>query len=256
MSGLAHYLERQGLPTVVISLIREHTARMKPPRALHVPFQLGRPFGAPGVPDFQRRVLTAALGLLKRCDGPILEDFPETAPDQPPEDACEEGWACPINLGSRSADTSDADKFRSMLRQEIALLKPWYEESVRRQHGRRLDGLTRCSPEQIVDHLVGYLDDQSLPSFIEDEALARAIKLCADDLKHFYYQAAMARPGPVTGIALDNWFFGATLAGKLHLELRRLLLSMEDADLRRVGEISLVPHTMLHYANKQQPLPG
>ena len=251
MSGLAHYLERQGLPTVVISLIREHTARMRPPRALHVPFQLGRPFATPGAPDFQRRVLKSALSLLTRCDGPLLEDFPDTPPDHVLESAIEaEGWACPINLGTRSADASDADRLRSLLKQELALLRPWYEESVRRQNGRRLDGLTACSPEQIVDHLVGYLDDQNVPSFVEGEPIARAIKLCADDLKHFCYQAAMARPGPVTGIVLDNWFFGETMAGMLHLELRRLLLTMDDADLRRVGEISLVPHTMLHHAGR------
>ena len=73
------------------------------------------------------------------------------------------------------------------------------------------------------------------PTWIQGEPIARAIKLGADDLKFFCYQAAMARPGPVTGIALDNWFFGETLAGRLHLELRRLLLSMDDPDLRRVG---------------------
>ena len=252
MSGLAHYLERQGLPSVVISLIREHTARMKPPRALHVPFQLGRPFGAPGAADFQRRVLKTALELLNRCDGPILEDYPENPPEWAPEDASpQEGWACPVNFGSRRVDTSDAEKFSSALKQELALLRPWYEEAVRRQNGRRLDGLTRLSPDEIVDHLVGYLDDQSVASFVEGEPIARAIKLGADDLKFFCYQAAMARPGPVTGIALDNWFFGETLAGKLHLELRRLLLSVDDPDLRRVGEMSLVPHTMLHHATRK-----
>jgi hypothetical protein len=80
--------------------------------------------------------------------------------------------------------------------------------------------------------------------------MARAIKLCADDLKFFYYQAAMARPAGITGIALDNWFFGDTLAGALHFELRRLLLTMQDPALRRVGEMSLVPHTMLHHVRE------
>jgi hypothetical protein len=34
------------------------------------------------------------------------------------------------------------------------------------------------------------------------------IESISHDLRFFCYQAAMARPGPVTGIALDNWFFG------------------------------------------------
>ena len=144
-------------------------------------------------------------------------------------------------------ELSDADQLRHLLKAEIVLLRPWYHESVQKQKGRRLNGLTALSPEEIVDYLVGYLDDPHIPSFVEGESMPRAIKLSADDLKHFYYQAAMARPAGVTGIALDNWFFGETRAGELHFELRRLLLSMEDPALRRVGEISLVPHTMLHH---------
>jgi hypothetical protein len=219
---------------------------MKPPRALSVPFQLGRPFGKPDAPDFQRLVLRSALELLERSDGPILEDFIETEPVDGTDEQ-QEGWACPINLSTKSTDLNDAEKLRRALEAEITLLRPWYDESVRLQKGRRLDGLTTHSPETIVDHLVNYLYDPNVPSFVEGETMSRAIKLCADDLKHFYYQAAMARPAGITGIALDNWFFGEALAGSLHFELRRLLLSMEDPALRRIGEISLVPHTMLHH---------
>jgi len=249
VSGLAHYLERHGLPTTVIALIREHVERMRPPRALAVPFQLGRPFGAPNEPDFQRRVLEAALALLARTDGPVLVDFPDAPPE--PEQAAEgeqEGWACPITFAASTDALSDAEKFKLLLKQEIALLRPWYEESVERQGGRRLDGLTGCAPEEIVDHLVDYLDDQTIASFVAGEPMARAIKLCADDLKHFCYQAALSRPGTPTGLELDNWFFGQTMAGKLHIELRALLMSMEDPALHRVGAINLVPHTMTHHA--------
>ena len=234
---------------MVIALIRKHVEQMQPPRALAVPFQLGRPFGAPNDPGFQRKVLLTALGLLDRTDGPILEDFGEAPPEEAaPEEDESGGWACPVNFGPRVEDLSDAEKFRLLLKQEIALLQPWYDESVERQKGRRLDGLTPYSPEEIVDHLVGYLDDPTIPSFVEGEPVARAIKLCADDLKHFCYQAALARPGAVTGLALDNWFFGETIAGKLHLELRRLLMSMDDPVLHRVGAVNLVPHTMTHHA--------
>ena len=48
---------------------------MKPPRALAVPFELGRPFGAPNEVEFQRKVLHNCLELLERESGPVLEDF-------------------------------------------------------------------------------------------------------------------------------------------------------------------------------------
>ena len=81
MGALGHYIEREGVPNAQISLIREQTAAIMPPRALWVPFMLGRPFGAPNAPDFQRKVLRALLSLFERPAGPVIEDFPEEAPE-------------------------------------------------------------------------------------------------------------------------------------------------------------------------------
>ena len=83
MGALAYYLELAGMPTTQISLIREHTEAIRPPRALWVPFMLGRPLGAPNDPEFQTRVLRAALKLLDAPSGPVLEDYPEDAPSDP-----------------------------------------------------------------------------------------------------------------------------------------------------------------------------
>ena len=80
MSVLAHYFEGDGLQTTLISLIREHTEQVRPPRALWVPFDFGRPLGIPGDADFQRRVVLAALSLLDANEGPVLVDYPEEAP--------------------------------------------------------------------------------------------------------------------------------------------------------------------------------
>ena len=80
MGGLAHYIEDEGVATTQISLIREHSESIKPPRALWVSFELGRPLGVPDDPAFQKRVLLAALRLLDTDSGPVLEDFGEDAP--------------------------------------------------------------------------------------------------------------------------------------------------------------------------------
>ena len=80
MSALAHYFEAAGIPTTLSALVREHAVAIKPPRALSVPFELGRPLGAPEHAAFQTRVIAAALELLERPSGPILEDYPEDAP--------------------------------------------------------------------------------------------------------------------------------------------------------------------------------
>mgnify|MGYP005853247089 FL=1 len=99
MGALAHYLEGDGIATTQISLIREHTEIIRPPRALWVPFELGRPLGAPDDPKFQRRVLLAALELFDSVEGPLLVDFPDDAPGASVEsDQTVEGWACPVGF--------------------------------------------------------------------------------------------------------------------------------------------------------------
>ena len=80
MSALAHYFQEEGLATTAIALVRQHAEKIRPPRALWVPLHLGRPLGAPDEPEFQKRVLRAALALLESADGPaVLEHFPGTA---------------------------------------------------------------------------------------------------------------------------------------------------------------------------------
>ena len=68
-------IEREGVTTVSISLLREVVSVLKPPRALFVPFPMGFPLGAPNDAGLQHRVIAAALKLLERDDTPILAEF-------------------------------------------------------------------------------------------------------------------------------------------------------------------------------------
>ena len=128
MGALGHFLEREGIPTVGISLVREHTETIRPPRALWVTFELGRPFGIPDDAPFQRRVLEAALDLLARTDGPLIADYPEHVD----EEADLTGWACPINLAPNQTDSLAA---------EIDRLAVWYDRAVA-THGRTTVGVS------------------------------------------------------------------------------------------------------------------
>ena len=83
---LARALEAGGVATTTISMVREHTEKTKPPRALFVPFPFGCAMGRPNDPELQHQVLRAALDLLAEPAGPVLRDFPDDAEpgDQPP----------------------------------------------------------------------------------------------------------------------------------------------------------------------------
>jgi hypothetical protein len=77
VSLVAAELERQGIATVAIQLLREVAARLRPPRALFVPFRHGYPLDAAGEPARQHAVLEAALQLLENpsLNPPALVDF-------------------------------------------------------------------------------------------------------------------------------------------------------------------------------------
>jgi hypothetical protein len=68
-------LEYAGITTVSLSLLREITEKIRPPRALFVPFPLGYPLGRPHDADLQTRIMRAAFALLERNDVPVLEEF-------------------------------------------------------------------------------------------------------------------------------------------------------------------------------------
>lgn len=77
VSLVAAEIERAGIPTVVLQLLREVAEKVRPPRALYVPFRHGYPLAEPNAPERQRAVLRAALALLEDSSGttPRLVDY-------------------------------------------------------------------------------------------------------------------------------------------------------------------------------------
>ena len=77
VSLVAAELERNGIATVAIGLLREVAQRVRPPRTLFVPFRHGYPLDRPHDPERQRAVIEAALRLLEApaASGPVLVDY-------------------------------------------------------------------------------------------------------------------------------------------------------------------------------------
>jgi hypothetical protein len=73
---ISSIIERAGIPTAGVSLLREVTEKVRPPRALYVPFPFGYPLGKPNQPALQHQVIEASLKLLTvKNPLPILADF-------------------------------------------------------------------------------------------------------------------------------------------------------------------------------------
>jgi len=243
--ALAHYLEAAGIPTVVVALIREHAAAIAPPRTLWVPFELGRPLGAPEDAAFQRRVLEAALGLLAADSGPVLVDHLEDAPADagPAED---EGWACPVSFAAPATDAPETHTSR--LRREIDQLRPW-SEAWKRRRGFSNVGVAGAPMEALADFVGSFADGEEVTAPTAGADVADGLKLAVGDLMTYYQEAANAQPGAAGGsAAISDWFWGETAAGKALIAARERGQASGDARLARVAGALLLPHIARRFA--------
>jgi len=243
VSALGYYLERDGIPTVSISLIREHTAAINPPRALWVPFMLGRPLGVPNDPAFQRKVLLCALHLLERDSGPVLEDFRE---DAPYEDLgnIPDALSCPVSFPRMRLNGTLGER----LADEIAQLRAWHEVAVQRNRRTTL-GVTGLSPAELGEFLVSWLSQSPKPPFQDGVTTAGALKLAADELKTFYYEAKGAQPGRKAPVEVQDWFWTETAAGLLLVALRDMAAASPDHSMKGLATLGLVPRAVLEKLN-------
>ena len=74
---VAAEIERRGISTVALQLLRRVAEKVRPPRALWVPFRHGYPLDTPDDPQRQTAVLEAALQVLEdqTLTPPVLVDF-------------------------------------------------------------------------------------------------------------------------------------------------------------------------------------
>lgn len=238
MSALAHYFEEEGLATTAIALVRHHAERIRPPRALWVPFELGRPLGAPDEPDFQKRVLRAALALLESPDGPVvLADFDEDAPGPKAEDMT--GWVCPVSFGA--PPVADAGPVSAML-QEIAELSPWYQLSLDRRK-RTMVGVSGLEIEAAARYVAAFLDGTPAENPMPDRTPAFGFKDAFTDILAYYAEAGTAQPGKRSSQEVQGWFWDRTAAGALMRQVRDAARASEDGDLRIFAERTMLPKT-------------
>ncbi|MPZ42203.1 MAG: hypothetical protein GEV05_02135 [Betaproteobacteria bacterium] len=240
---MGHYLERKGVPTAQVSLIREQTAAIGPPRALWVPFMLGRPFGVPNDPAFQRRVLLRLLSLFEAASGPVLEDFPEDVPADPGD---AQGYVCPVSF-ERPARERGAEDMAGALIDEIAQLAPWHDRA-RRRRGRSTVGIAGMPIEESGRLIAIFLRGEPVTNLRPDVALGTLLKRCCDDVKAYYFEAAGAQPGQLSARAIDRWFWRDTAAGRVFLHLHEVGRAHSDKSVVTFVERSLVPRAVQQIA--------
>lgn len=226
MSAVAHYLEDEGLSTTLVALVRVHAQKIAPPRALWVPFILGRPLGTPGDAALQRRVLLGALGLLVSDAGsPLLVDFNEEAPDAQPDP----GWQPPLELSAGSIE------------QEVSVVRPLYERALART-GRTTVGLTGVHLEELAQYVEDYSNEvEPLVKPRRGMSDATLMRFAADDLKAFYLEAVAEGEGRPSAWQMSDWFWNQTRIARALQTIRAKAPGSSNKQRQVIGARSVVP---------------
>jgi D-proline reductase (dithiol) PrdB len=220
VSTIARIFEERGLSTIAISLVREHTSKINPPRAVFVPFPFGLPLGHPGNAVEQRAVLDLAFSALNAETGPVLLDFVD------PSEAAEAG--API----QASDVQLAPEATALdLATEVTLMRRYWEQH-RARTGRTGVGLSRVAPERfrgIVRFLEAYLADQSADAAERPDDMTKLVfvRSAVEDLRVLYAEARMETHQKETSEQRLRWVLGETALGAF---LRKLGDAMNASD--------------------------
>ncbi len=208
MSALGHYLEEEGIASVAIALVRPQAENTRPPRALWVPFELGRPIGPPSDAAFQKRVILAALGLLEaNKHASLIVDFPDDDPREAPDAA----WRPP-------AGPAPAAAFES----EMRTLAPLYAQSCT-ERARSTVGLSGLPPAEFGAYIAAWLRGENPASPIPDMSPLLALRFAIDDLKAYALEAAIAGRTRPSSKQLGDWLWNESAAGAAIRALRERL---------------------------------
>jgi hypothetical protein len=233
VSALGHYLEEAGIATVAIALIRPQAEHTRPPRALWVPFELGRPIGPPNDPAFQKRVILAALGMLVAGGGPVgIADFP----DDDPREAPDPSWRAPSpsSAGGGGSRWRLGPALADAVETELRMLAPAYAASCAARERSTL-GLTRLPPAECGAYLAAWLRGERPASPIADMSPALALRFAIDDLKAFALEAALIPGTRPSSRQLGDWLWNATAFGAALQQLRQACLAGDDERLKAVA---------------------
>ncbi len=216
----------------MIALVPQHAEKVSPPRTLSVPYPLGRPLGKPQDADLQHEILTAALSLLTRSDGPIFEDFDVDAEEVGPGEAA---WVEP----DLSSIAQTEGGIVAQVKAEMALLQPSYERQLER--GYTTVGTAGCSLSEAVDFVHEFAAGEKSVPAIESREVAGRLK-CGIQPSGITMTMSVSEGGNMVTIKqLEDWYWGQTMAGRLVRAVKQNLLNDQNKILKLTASLLLVP---------------
>ena len=193
---------------------------------LSVPFNFGHTLGLANNPDYQHKVLKATFDLLKRDEGPVLEEFESKFVS----DVIVQGSQT-INI-SQNLGIHPTDEFNS--------LKANYEEWLKTNDGRSGVGLSTITWQDFPD-IIEFLEDYTSGEVNDTNmrpnqySVPHFIRYCVDDLKTFCFESKMAKQPNSKVNELHEWFQSKTAIGMLITKLAQRMHDDEDKETKSVS---------------------
>ncbi len=193
--------------------MREHTEKIKAPRALFVPFPYGLAVGHPNDAAEQRRVLDMAFAMLDEPHGPVLRDYPD--------DERDEGGA-PLQASQIERRPVTMD-----LATEVTAMRRYWETWESRE-GRTGVGVSRVKPERfrgVIRFLEAYErgEDEDATDRPPEVSRLEFVRLAVLDLRTMYVEARLVTHPHETSDERQRWLWGETTLGDF---IRRLAETM------------------------------
>lgn len=221
-------MEEKGLITVALSLIREHTEKVKPPRAVYVPFPLGLPVGHPGNVAEQQAVLDLAFSTLGAESGPVLVEYRD-------ETAAEEGGS-PLQA---SEIEPDEQARTADFATEVTLMRRYWEQHLAAT-ARTGVGLSKVPPQRfrgVVRFLEAVLTDQTADSDERPADMPKPlfIRTSIEDLRVMYSEARLQTHPDESSEERQRWLLGSTALGLMLRRLRETFDASADPQLKALA---------------------
>jgi hypothetical protein len=222
---IARVLEERGLSTVALSLVREHSVRIKAPRAVWVPFPFGISVGHRNDVREQRAVLDLAFTTLAAPDGPVLLDF--VAADRSERAAPIQASGVEVEAQARTIDFAA----------EVEALR---DRMLQRADKHPKTGLSGVDPEDfgaLARWLARYAsgEESDFPGRPGGVELLRFIRFAVEDLRVMYALDRMHAQPEESSDDRQLWLLGSTGFGIFLRTLRDRLEASDDPKVKAAG---------------------
>ena len=142
-------------------------------------------------------------------------------------------WEFPGKLGTESVNAEAS-----------SVLPIWHKAQT--LSNRTTFGSSNLSPEAAIEYIDRYLSPDPKPNPKGMAPVSRA-RFAIDDIKVFYFEAALANGGRPSSFQLNEWLWKQTLAGKMILDFQEAARVADDSNLRTISGSLIPPERTYEY---------